>query len=154
MSDSNTTSQPPEYPPTKGMAVAGAIEAFGQRQVKELLELVVITSLEAGIWQWGDGYGGAIHEWLDAIADHHGVGKPKPVAATKRNPIGRTERRLVFERDAYRCVNCGSWESLVVDHIVALSNGGSDDESNLQTLCQPCNGSKGSKTQEEWEETR
>ncbi len=37
-----------------------------------------------------------------------------------------------------------------IDHKTPLSRGGSNWPRNLQLLCQPCNGSKGTKTQREW----
>lgn len=52
----------------------------------------------------------------------------------------------MFERDKYRCVNCGTHLNLSIDHIHPFSKGGSDDESNLQTLCRSCNSSKGAST--------
>ena len=52
-------------------------------------------------------------------------------------------KRLVFERDEYRCVKCGGHLNLSIDHIHPFSKGGSDEESNLQTLCRSCNSSKG-----------
>lgn len=41
-----------------------------------------------------------------------------------------------------------------VDHIVPLIAGGSNDRSNLQILCQPCNNSKSSKDQIEFMQSR
>lgn len=41
-------------------------------------------------------------------------------------------------------------KSYHVDHIFALSRGGSNWPSNLQLLCAPCNTSKGTKTMDEW----
>lgn len=52
-------------------------------------------------------------------------------------------RMEIFERDGNRCLRCGSQEQLSLDHIVPLSKGGTNDESNLQTLCRRCNSSKG-----------
>lgn len=54
-------------------------------------------------------------------------------------------RTKVFERDAYRCVHCATHLSLTVDHIKPESKGGTLAFDNLQTLCRPCNSSKGAK---------
>lgn len=57
-------------------------------------------------------------------------------------------RARVMERDSFRCRRCGAGpdrEELVVDHVVPFADGGSKDESNLQTLCRPCNIGKGSR---------
>ena len=47
-------------------------------------------------------------------------------------------RQIVLERDEYRCANCQSTENLHVHHIVPLSLGGSNELSNLKTLCKNC----------------
>lgn len=52
-----------------------------------------------------------------------------------------------------RCNACTADFSVVkydVDHIVPLKSGGSNDPSNLQLLCEPCNASKGAKNYEAW----
>lgn len=54
-------------------------------------------------------------------------------------------RKMVMERDAYRCQQCGGWIDLEVDHIVPRSRGGTDDLDNLQTLCRTCNRRKGNR---------
>lgn len=41
------------------------------------------------------------------------------------------------------CSVCGTTERLSVDHIVAKANGGTDDPTNLQTLCVTHNSAKG-----------
>jgi 5-methylcytosine-specific restriction protein A len=43
------------------------------------------------------------------------------------------------------CAWCGASSDLTVDHIVALSRGGSSEDSNLMVLCRPCHGTKTAK---------
>lgn len=43
----------------------------------------------------------------------------------------------------FRCLRCGQRKSLTPDHVLPLSLGGSNDISNIQPLCGPCNYSKG-----------
>ena len=48
-------------------------------------------------------------------------------------------------RDGYQCQVCGavvSGKRAHVDHIVAKASGGSDEVSNLQTLCVKCHSKK------------
>jgi len=67
----------------------------------------------------------------------------------KRKPIQPKIKLQVFKRDNYRCRSCGTSPafnlevSLEVDHIQPFSKGGSNDISNLQTLCMKCNRGKG-----------
>lgn len=53
----------------------------------------------------------------------------------------------VIERDNFQCQACGVYLSggrdTHVDHIIPLRDGGSEDMSNKQTLCAPCNQAKG-----------
>ena len=55
---------------------------------------------------------------------------------------GRPWRRLkdkIQLRDQYTCQCCGLVTmQLELDHIVNQAQGGTDDESNLQSLCPPC----------------
>lgn len=54
-------------------------------------------------------------------------------------------RKYVFERDRYHCQSCGKTTTeteLTIDHIIPLATGGSNDMSNLQTLCRCCNKKK------------
>lgn len=57
-------------------------------------------------------------------------------------------KRLRFEilrRDNHACRYCGASApdaKLVVDHVVAVTLGGTDEPSNLVTACEPCNSGK------------
>jgi hypothetical protein len=57
-------------------------------------------------------------------------------------------RKTILERDK-KCKKCGSEKNLTIDHIKARSFGGTNEESNLQTLCGSCNSSKNNKLDNE-----
>jgi 5-methylcytosine-specific restriction endonuclease McrA len=59
-----------------------------------------------------------------------------------RIPIPEPVRRYVLERDRHQCQSCGTTQTLTIDHIIPLAKGGSNDVSNLQTLCRSCNAQK------------
>lgn len=53
------------------------------------------------------------------------------------------DKKAIIARDK-KCLKCGSLYGLTVDHKVPISRGGTDEMSNLQTLCLNCNSNKGS----------
>ena len=65
----------------------------------------------------------------------------------------------IQQRDNYICQYCGrnglesldDWHSCTVDHVIPVSEGGTDDESNLVTCCSYCNAIKGNKKFESFE---
>lgn len=64
---------------------------------------------------------------------------------TPRINIPKSVRKYVFQRDKYQCQSCGKSDreaKLNIDHIIPLATGGSNDISNLQTLCRTCNQKK------------
>lgn len=72
--------------------------------------------------------------------------RPKHLAAPKAR-IPASLRTSVYERDAYRCVVCGSWTDLTLDHIVPEAKGGPTTFENLQTMCRSHNSGKGTRLQ-------
>lgn len=69
--------------------------------------------------------------------------------ARKQNQGGSytaQEWRELCQKYDHRCLCCGKVKRLTPDHVVPLSKGGSNDISNIQPLCLPCNLRKASKT--------
>ncbi len=57
----------------------------------------------------------------------------------------RRNRARAWERSGHRCEVCGfelSEHTFISDHVIALTDGGSNDEQNLQILCAPCSKTK------------
>lgn len=73
-----------------------------------------------------------------------------PLRPGVRAHIPAAVRRMVYERDGNACKWCLTTDNLSIDHIYPWSLGGSDDESNLQTLCRSCNSRKHTRLEEEW----
>lgn len=67
------------------------------------------------------------------------------MSKTPRIPIPDSVREYVYQRNHHQCQSCGKTKSetnLTIDHIIPLALGGSNDISNLQTLCLSCNSKK------------
>lgn len=65
-----------------------------------------------------------------------------------RQIIKSSRRFAIWKRDGFRCTYCRQSAVemdivLEVDHVVPVSHGGSDDDSNLTTACRTCNRKKG-----------
>ncbi len=61
---------------------------------------------------------------------------------SQRISFPKEVREYVFDRDRRQCRSCGQSTKLSIDHIIPLASGGSNDISNLQTLCGSCNSQK------------
>ena len=84
----------------------------------------------------------ALMEYYQKHPTQNNYSKNKKVTKYKRKAIPGALRHEVFKRDGYRCVECGASNketTLHVDHILPVSQGGTNEISNLQTLCQKCN---------------
>jgi 5-methylcytosine-specific restriction endonuclease McrA len=64
----------------------------------------------------------------------------------QKQKIPHNIRIKVYERDAYRCVYCGSFKDLTIDHEHPESKGGETYVDNLVTCCRVCNCKKGVKS--------
>jgi hypothetical protein len=63
-----------------------------------------------------------------------------------------SKRRVLFERDAWRCSYCGEKldeNTATLDHWVPQCRGGTDEPENLRTSCLICNSIKSGRTYEE-----
>lgn len=72
----------------------------------------------------------------------------KKADAPKRTLTGLTLQRVKREigsRDQWLCQGCGCdvhYKNSILDHIQPISQGGTDQEDNLQTLCFTCSDAK------------
>ena len=67
---------------------------------------------------------------------------------SKRVSLPPALRYKILKRDRFTCRSCGARApdvELEVDHKIPVSQGGTDDESNLITKCKDCNRGKGNK---------
>lgn len=64
----------------------------------------------------------------------------------KRSGISPGVRFKIMQRDKFKCCICGRTASdnvrLEIDHKMPVAKGGTNDESNLHTLCDACNAGK------------
>jgi len=66
-----------------------------------------------------------------------------------KNPMNR---KIIFERDDYKCHYCGqkiSQDNSTIDHKIPISKGGDNSKENVVTCCFECNSIKSGKTLEE-----
>ena len=55
----------------------------------------------------------------------------------------KTAFKFLTDKYGKRCLKCNTKKRLIVDHIVPRRRGGTNDYTNLQILCIPCNFRKG-----------
>lgn len=90
----------------------------------------------------------ALQACIDAYREWQQLGNTyRATRNDRKRPAGWLKLRFsILQRDDYRCQVCGRGASatltLEVDHKVPRSKGGTDDPSNLWTLCFDCNRGK------------
>lgn len=89
-------------------------------------------------------------DWCFQCVSAYGPTRTSSRTKSPREPIPARTRFEVFKRDGFRCQFCGRAQAdgvkLHVDHIVPVSEGGTNEIENLQTLCEECNLGKGSES--------
>ncbi|MDP7196469.1 MAG: HNH endonuclease signature motif containing protein [SAR202 cluster bacterium] len=90
---------------------------------------------------WGYAYRVSTIEEIDNFINYlNGLSVPPLVEGKNHRSIPSWIKNLVHERDAGKCLNCGSKTDLHYDHILPFSKGGtSHNPDNIQLLCQKCN---------------
>lgn len=79
----------------------------------------------------------------------------QPSKSNNRPKMSKSKRFRILRRDGFRCKMCGRGPDdgddvkLHIDHKMPLSKGGGNDEENLWTLCDACNGAKSDTIMEE-----
>lgn len=119
-----------------------------QRQAEEALVKLARENAEAITWLWRftDGTGGNVLAVIGNVLNLRLPRDPRPPkTGYQKERMTPALRKQVFERDAYRCVNCGSHKDLACDHKKPESKGGPTTLENLQTMCRSCNSRKGNR---------
>jgi len=127
----------------------------------EELDLAIQQLIDASrpFWNRFDGQGGFIYAKLfqailqeefptsvDSLlnaSEFIGMARRDERKVYVKTKIPNSLRKQVYERDSYRCVKCGSWKDLSLDHSIPESKGGETSLQNLKTMCMVCNRKKG-----------
>ena len=96
-------------------------------------------------------------DWYHRTSLHAKQGE-RAVAPTKRITFSEQLRRKISAKQRHLCMYCGvallrlNRNRRHIDHKIPVEHGGSNEESNLQALCNKCNSTKGVQTDEEFRE--
>ena len=96
-------------------------------------------------------------DWYHRTSLHAKQGE-RAIAPTQRITFSEDLRRRVSTNQGHRCMYCGvallrlNKNRRHTDHKMPVEHGGSNEESNLQALCNNCNSRKGIQTDQEFRE--
>lgn len=122
-----------------------AVELADERRAVDLVRATLralLRDVAGWVWHWGDGEGGWFVDEVQQAALELGL---RLRQANLSLPAWGASAREIYERDAYRCRECGDWHDLTIDHIIPRSKGGTNEETNLRVLCRSCNSKKGAR---------
>jgi hypothetical protein len=113
-------------------------------EIKQILIGVVSQLINPKWWLYG------LFEELDAskafLKQFKGMSDVQIRTAILRSQLTKAKRFEILKRDNYTCNYCHrTGVPLEVEHVVALYNGGTNDDSNLVAACHDCNQGKGIK---------
>lgn len=89
-----------------------------------------------------------IEKAIDIVEETQQRNSNRSTLKAKRLEIASSYNEIFMNlgrRDGFCCAYCSVSRDLVIDHIVALINGGGNDMNNLQLLCRTCNAKKSDK---------
>lgn len=115
-----------------------------------------MTGRAPKICSWREGARGCSRPAVEApngddfrCKEHWRKSTLKGAAKRQIRPLTETEKNYIRERDFHVCRQCGEL-AREVDHIVEVADGGTNDPSNLQLLCDRHHNEKTRLSQEAW----
>ena len=115
----------------------------GRQRTKKVLQTIITWIALATLWT-ADGA-----NWLML----HTRPNERRIHPTERVAWPQGLKQELMRRQNNTCAYCGNRKTagtLEIDHVVPVVRGGSNDKSNLQVICAPCNQRKGIQTDEEF----
>lgn len=103
-----------------------------------LVDRAIALAQEA--WPGVYGLQGLLYR-VEEVLQPHREAQKRGIYIKARIPQGL--RMRVYERDGFKCLDCGAQKDLSLDHITPEVKGGPSTLENLRTLCRPCNQRKG-----------
>jgi 5-methylcytosine-specific restriction endonuclease McrA len=92
--------------------------------------------------------------WAKANPEAKRLAENKRRALKVSNGVFFISRKDLARLLASSCHNCGSQNSITLDHVIPISRGGRHSVGNLQPLCRSCNSSKNNRTMTEWKHSK